>query len=335
MNNIKMYICESCNYTTSRSYDYNRHITSYKHINSLGQNDNKINNEDDGFFTCICKKKYKYKRGLTRHKNTCEIYLKLMNREEMNNEDNEDNEDIEKMFNYFLQIQRTQMEIQTTQTQHMIELMDRQDRRMDRQDELIQRTLERQIVNNIGVQNVQNVQNNHFCLNIFLNETCKNAMDLDDFVDSIEVGIEDIERMERLDYASGISKLIVDKLNQATVTGRPLHCTDSKRETIYIKIKANWQKADDNLKTRFVNAIKKIAQKNMKAINLWTQQNPEWNDPSSKANDKYLKIVSNSMSGSTEEEQKFNMDKIVKNIIREVKIDKNAIPLAVGDLHNL
>ena len=314
MNNIKMYICESCNYTTSRSYDYNRHITSYKHINSLGQNDNKINNEDDGFFTCICKKKYKYKRGLTRHKNTCEMYLKFMNREEMNNED------IEKMFNYFLQIQRTQMEIQTTQTQHMIELMNRQDRRMDRQDELIQRTLERQIVNNIGVQNVQN---NNFCLNIFLNETCKNAMDLDDFVDSIEVGIEDIERMERLDYASGISKLIVDKLNQATVTGRPLHCTDSKRDTIYIKIKANWQRADDNLKMRFVNAIKRIAHKNMQAINLWTQKNPEWNNPSSKANDKYLKIVSNSMSGSTEEEQKFNMDKIVKNIIREVKIDKN------------
>lgn len=317
MNNIKMYICESCNYTTSRSYDYNRHITSYKHINSLGQNDNKINNEDDVFFTCICKKKYKYKRGLTRHKNTCEMYLKLMNRKEMNNEDNED---IEKMFNYFLQIQRTQMEIQTTQTQHMIELMDRQDRRMDKQDELIQRSFERQIVNNIGVQNIQN---NHFCLNIFLNETCKNAMDLDDFVDSIEVGIEDIERMERLDYASGISKLIVDKLNQATVTGRPLHCTDSKRDTIYIKIKANWQRADDNLKMRFVNAIKRIAHKNMQAINLWTQKNPEWNNPSSKANDKYLKIVSNSMSGSTEEEQKFNMDKIVKNIIREVKIDKN------------
>ena len=148
-------------------------------------------------------------------------------------------------------------------------------------------------------------------------------MDLDDFVDSIEVGIEDIERMERLDYASGISKLIVDKLNQATVTGRPLHCTDSKRDTIYIKIKANWQRADDNLKMRFVNAIKRIAHKNMQAINLWTQKNPEWNNPSSKANDKYLKIVSNSMSGSTEEEQKFNMDKIVKNIIREVKIDKN------------
>lgn len=324
MNN-KIYICETCNYKTSRSYDFNRHMTSYKH-NSLSAlaNLNKSDDEDDGFFTCICKKKYKYNTGLIRHKKTCQIYSKLMNREDMSNEE------IDKIFNYFLQIQQTQ----TVQTQHMIELMDRQDRRMDRQDELIQRSLERQIVNNIGVQNVQNNQNNHFCLNIFLNETCKNAMDLDDFVDSIEVGIEDIERMERLDYASGISKLIVDKLNQATVTGRPLHCTDSKRETIYIKIKTNWQKADDNLKTRFVNAIKKIAQKNMKAINLWIQQNPEWNDPSSKTNDKYLKIVSNSMSGATEEEQKCNMDKIVKNIIREVKIDKNAIPIAVGDTNN-
>jgi len=322
MNNIKMYICESCNYTTSRSYDYNRHMNSYKHLNSLVQNNNKIESIEDEFYSCICKKKYKYKKGLTRHKNSCKMYLKLMNREEMNREEmnreeiNNDDE-IGKMFDCLIQMQRGQLEIQmrqTTQTQHMIE-------RMDKQDELIQRTLERQIINNIGVQNVQN---NHFCLNIFLNETCKNAIDLDDFVDSIEVGIEDIERMERLDYASGISKLIVDKLNQATVTGRPLHCTDSKRETIYIKIKTNWQKADDNLKIRFVNAIKRIAQKNMKAINLWIQQNPEWNDPSSKANDKYLKIVSNSMSGSTEEEQKCNMDKIVKNIIREVKIDKNS-----------
>ena len=230
------------------------------------------------------------------------------------------------MFNYFIKMQKAQLEMQmkqTTQNQLIIE-------RMDKQDEIIQRTLERQIVNNIGVQNIQN---NHFCLNIFLNDTCKNAMDLDDFVDSIEVSIEDIERMERLDYASGISKLIVDKLNQATVTGRPLHCTDSKRDTIYIKIKANWQKADDNLRERFIHAIKRIAHKNMQAINLWIQHNPEWNDPRSKTNDRYLRIVSNSMSGATEEEQKCNMDKIVKNIIREVKIDKNVQYIANEEYH--
>ena len=298
--------CDVCNYETRYRSDINRHMLTIKHKRNMS----KIKMETDNSlqkYECICGKKYKYSSGLSRHKKECEEC----------GEQHETNQ----------AIIRQMLEIQTTQNQYIIE-------RMDRQDELIQRTLERQIVNNIGVQNVQNVQNNHFCLNIFLNETCKNAMDLDDFVDSIEVGIEDIERMERLDYASGISKLIVDKLNQATVTGRPLHCTDSKRETIYIKIKANWQKADDNLKTRFVNAIKKIAQKNMKAINLWIKQNPEWNDPSSKANDKYLKIVSNSMSGATEEEQKFNMDKIVKNIIREVKIDKNAIPVSVGDTYN-
>ena len=146
-----------------------------------------------------------------------------------------------------------------------------------------------------NVMNVE-VQNNHFCLNIFLNDTCKNAMDLDEFVDSIELGLEDIERMEELDYASGISTLIINKLNQATIVGRPLHCTDSKREIMYIKINANWQKADEELKLRFIQAIKKIAHKNIQAINLWIQKNPNWNDPRSKMNDRYLKIVSNSMT---------------------------------------
>ena len=284
--------CELCNYETNHSGDFNKHLLTIKHRKNVNKIKMETNNSSQKY-ECICGKKYKYSSGLSRHKKECEEC----------GEQHETNQ----------AIIRQMLEIQTSQNQYIIE-------RMDKQDELIQRSFERQIVNNIGVQNIQN---NHFCLNIFLNETCKNAMDLDDFVESIEIGIEDIERMERLDYASGISKLIVDKLNQATVTGRPLHCTDSKRDTIYIKIKANWQRADDNLKMRFVNAIKRIAHKNMQAINLWTQKNPEWNNPSSKANDKYLKIVSNSMSGSTEEEQKFNMDKIVKNIIREVKIDKN------------
>lgn len=292
MENVYMK-CDICNYESNHSGDFNKHLMTNKHQ----KNAIKLRMEEGTQpqkFECVCGKKYKYSSGLSRHKKDCEE----CGSQRENNQ----------------AIIRQMLEIQTTHNQLIIE-------RMDKQDELIHRTIERQVVNNnIGVQN--NIQNNHFCLNIFLNDTCKNAMDLDDFVDSIEVGIEDIERMERLDYASGISKLIVDKLNKATVTGRPLHCTDSKRDTIYIKIKANWQKADDNLKERFIHAIKRIAHKNMQAINLWIQHNPEWNDPRSKTNDRYLKIVSNSMSGATEEEQKCNMDKIVKNIIREVKIDK-------------
>lgn len=295
--------CESCNYETTHLGDFNKHLMTNKHKKNVLKP--KLCKPNDlQKYECICGKKYKYQSGLSRHKKECAL---------VEVEERETNQSII----------RQMLEIQTTQNQYMIE-------RMNKQDEIIQKTMDRQVVNNIGIQNIQN---NHFCLNIFLNETCKNAMDLDDFVESIEVGIEDIERMERLDYASGISKLIVDKLNKATITGRPLHCTDSKRETIYIKIKAHWQKADDNLKTRFVHAIKKIAQKNIQAINLWTKKHPEWNDPRSKMNDKYLKIVSNSMSGATEEEQRFNMDKIVKNIIREVKIDKNKM-LDI-DTHNV
>jgi hypothetical protein len=285
--------CDMCNYETMHSGDFNKHLMTNKHKKNSQKL--KIGREKTlQMYECICGKKYKFSSGLSRHKNDCQAF----------NEENNANKTIIRQI----------LEIQTSQNQYIID-------RMDKQDEIIQRTIDRQIVTNIGIQN--NIQNNHFCLNIFLNETCKNAMDLDDFIDSIEVGIEDIERMERLDYASGISKLIVDKLNQSTVTGRPLHCTDSKRDIIYIKIKANWEKADTNLRERFIHAIKRIAHKNMQAINLWIQHNPKWNDPRSKTNDKYLRIVSNSMSGATEEEQNCNMDKIVKNIIREVKIDKN------------
>ena len=297
----KMYVCEICNYKTPRLYDYNRHNSSYKHM----QNKEEVVDEvdEDGMYSCVCNKKYKHNSGLTRHRNSCRMYLSYKD-ENMSC----------KWIDNILQLHRTQIELQTNQTmqtQYIIE-------RMDRQDEMIHQTMESRNVMNVEVQN------NHFCLNIFLNDTCKNAMYLDEFVDSIEVGLEDIERMEELDYASGISTLIINKLNQATIVGRPLHCTDSKREIMYIKINANWQKADEELKLRFIQAIKKIAHKNIQAINLWIQKNPNWNDPRSKMNDRYLKIVSNSMSGATEEEQRMNMDKIVKNIIREVKINKNS-----------
>jgi hypothetical protein len=279
------YYCKNCNYRTKRLYDFNRHISSPKH---LGKQDIK--------HTCNCGKEYKHKTSLLRHQNNCYIFL---------NEKKCENEAITDLFKQYI-------EAQMIQTQSLIN-------RIERQDTIIERSLtERQVT----IQNNQSIQNNNFCLNIFLNETCQNALDLDDFVDSIEINLEDVEEMAQLDYATGISRLIVDRLQKATIFGRPLHCTDSKREVLYIKIKANWQKADDTLKNRFIQAIKQIAHKNMIAINLWTRQNPEWNDPSSKANDKYLRIVSNSMAGVTEEEQKHNMDKIVKNIMREVTIDK-------------
>lgn len=238
-------------------------------------------------YECVCGNKYKFMSGLSRHKKNCAKYSEAINNRNL-------------MQLVLMQSQQTQQLINQMAGQYGFN--------------------PQQFNQNINTQNI----NNNFCLNIFLNETCKDAMSLDEFVDSIEVTAQDVERMEHLDYVSGITKLIVDKLTELTIINRPMHCTDSKRETVYVKVDTNWEKMSGEFKNKIADAVKKVAHKNLKAISLWTKQNPEWSDSNSQINDKYLKIVLNSMSGSTEEEQLSNINKIVKNVIREVIIHKSS-----------
>jgi len=133
--------------------------------------------------------------------------------------------------------------------------------------------------------------------------------------------VKDLEETGYLGYVEGISKVVIDNLNALTVHKRPIHCSDSKREVIYIKDDEQWTKDTDN-KDKMKNVIKKVAHKNMKQIPEWVKTHPECFDSDSKQNDKYLKIVSNSMSGSTEEEQKNNMDKIISKVAKEITINK-------------
>jgi len=142
-----------------------------------------------------------------------------------------------------------------------------------------------------------------------------------DFVSQLQLGIKDLEDTGRLGFAEGISKIIINGLKQMDISDRPIHCSDSKREVVYIKDKNQWNKEDDN-KSLLTNAIKHVAHKNMRQIREWTKVNPEYNDSSSKQNDRYLKIVSNSMNGLTEEEASKNYNKIIKNITKETVIEK-------------
>jgi predicted O-methyltransferase YrrM len=130
-----------------------------------------------------------------------------------------------------------------------------------------------------------------------------------------------LENTGRLGFSEGISKIFIDGLKQINVNDRPLHCSDLKRETLYIKDNNEWNKESEQ-KTILTNAIKHVSHKNMKQITEWTKLNPEYKDSSSKVNDKYLKIVSEAMSGVTEEETNKNYSKIIKNIIKETVIDK-------------
>ena len=173
---------------------------------------------------------------------------------------------------------------------------------------------------NSGNHNTTN-SNNSFNLNLFLNETCKNAMNIMDFVSQLQVGLKDLEETGRLGFPEGISKIFINGLKQMDISDRPIHCSDSKREVVYIKDKNQWSKEDED-KTILTNAIKHVAHKNMKQISEWTKEHPEFNDSSSKQNDKYLKIVSESMSGSSQEETNKNYNKIIKNIAKETIIDK-------------
>jgi hypothetical protein len=167
-----------------------------------------------------------------------------------------------------------------------------------------------------------NNNNKTFNLQIYLNETCKDALNISDFVNQIQLTINDLEETGKLGYAEGISRVFLKNLNGMDSTSRPIHCSDSKRETLYIKDADQWHKEDET-KPLLTKAIKQVANKNIKKITEWQKLHPEYNNPESKQNDKYIQIVLNSMSGSTKEEAEKNYEKIIKNVIKETVIDKS------------
>ena len=169
--------------------------------------------------------------------------------------------------------------------------------------------------------NTNNTTNNTFNLNVFLNETCKDAMNISDFVSSIKMELDDLEHVGRTGYIQGISNILIKNLNNIEQHLRPLHCSDFKREILYIKDNNKWTKDTEN-KPILTNAIKIIANQNIKQINKWVQQYPDCVKSNSKKNDLYLKIVSNSMNGLTKEESDKNIHKIITNVAKNVTINK-------------
>jgi len=172
-----------------------------------------------------------------------------------------------------------------------------------------------------GTHNTNNSHNKTFNLQFFLNEQCKDAMNISDFVNSIQLQLEDLEETGRLGYVDGISRVVIKNLDDMNTHKRPIHCSDSKREILYIKDNDQWIKDNEN-KDTMIKMIKQVANKNMRQIPEWVKAHPDCLDSDSKQNDKYLKIVSNSMSGSTKEEQKNNINKIISKVAKEVYINK-------------
>jgi len=165
-----------------------------------------------------------------------------------------------------------------------------------------------------------NCNNKTFNLHLFLNETCKNAMNMSTFIDSLQLQLCDLENIGEVGFIEGISNIIIKNLNAMDITQRPVHCTDKKRETMYIKDADKWEKEDEN-KSNMHKMVKKIANKNIKLISKFQEIHPEWKKITSKVSDQFNKIVIEAMGGKGENDFE-KEEKIIKKIAKEVFVNK-------------
>jgi len=188
------------------------------------------------------------------------------------------------------------------------------------QQNMVLKVLENGTNNHINNTNVQSNNNKTFNLQFFLNETCKDAMNIMDFVDSIKLQLTDLERIGEVGFVEGISNIITTNLKALDISQRPIHCTDKKRETIYIKDENKWEKEDDN-KTKLRKAIKRVANKNIKLLPQYREKHPDYGDAESKISDKYSKMVIEAMGGDGKNDTE-KEDKIIHNISKNVIVEK-------------
>ena len=280
--------CIICDFKCCNKFDYNRHLSTRKHQMLTNVAPHTINVQKPKH-QCECGKEYKHRQSLSVHRKICTY------NEPVVEPDITDKEIIKLLIK------------ENSEFKNMI---------LD----VVQKVQPNNNTNNNTVNN--NITNNNFNLQIYLNETCKDAINLVDFVESLQVKLKDLEETAQIGFSEGVSKIFINGLNELDVNKRPIHCSDAKRETLYIKDQNEWTKEDSN-KTHLMKAIKKVGRKNIQQIFEWQKKYPEFNDPTSKQNDKYLKMICNTMSGSTEEEQEKNINKIIKNITKEVIINKN------------
>jgi hypothetical protein len=293
------YTCYFCYFDTCKKTDYNRHLLTIKHKNNaLLKTDNEKNEK---IYTCDrCQKEYNDRAGLWRHNKRC--FGNTINEYE-----NNDNEKVDKLVNYLMK--------ENAEFKQLI--IDQNKQMLDQNKQMVE------LAKNTGHNNItNNTTNNSFNLNMYLNETCKDALNIMDFVNQLQVGIKDLEETGRLGFANGISRIFIDGLKQIDINNRPVHCSDLKREILYIKNNNEWNKEDGERKV-LTSAIKHVVNKNIKQIPEWTKVHPDFNNSDSKQNDRYLQIVMESMSGSSQEEANKNYNKIIKNIAKETVIEKD------------
>jgi hypothetical protein len=310
------FICEQCDYTTSNKKDFNKHEGTQKHKNKCNPNNSYDKNPFAGF-DCKCGKVYKHCSTLSAHKKKCN----LINEGEISNinilVEPLESETIEKKGEDIIDI----LINENKDFKNII--LDLVKTNTDLQKQMME-VCKNGIINNttINANNTNNSHNKTFNLQFFLNEQCKDAMNIMDFVNTFQLQLSDLERIGEVGYVEGISTIVIDKLNQMDVYKRPIHCSDAKRETMHVKDNDVWVKdASANDKIRL--ALKHITKKNTDMIRPWLNAHPGVLNSEHRLNDKYQEMFIEAMGGRKNKNMKEGEDKIIKKICKMVLIDKN------------
>ena len=293
LKNPDSYFCQCCNYKTSSKKDYNKHNLTAKHQKLVNASKMLVDSGNLSLkkFICNCGKSYNHDSSYYRHKKNCTYKNDIVEKQE---QDETKQETTKNEINF-------DKELIMMLIKQNAELM-----------EIVKNGTHNTTNNNTNTHT--NSHNKAFNLNFFLNETCKNAMNITDFVDSIKLQLTDLMEVGELGYVEGISKIIVKNLNNLDETIRPVHCTDKKRETMYVKDQGEWSKEDEN-KTKLKRAINKVADKNIRLLPQFREKYPEYKNAYSKISDVHDKLVIEVM-----ETDNLKKEKIIKNISKATTI---------------
>jgi hypothetical protein len=302
----KQFYCEHCDYSTIRESQFNRHLLTRKHkleISGTFGNAEEMSKNAKAFM-CSCGKKFVSHSGLWKHTKKCNFV------EEEDTEDTENNEILEVMKE---KSDGSLVDKLLKQNNEMLEVIHEQSKAMQEKDKTIQAAIPR-------IGNTTNTINNtqNFNLNTFLNEDCKDALNLMDFVKSLQIQMEDLDTTGRLGFVESASKLLIKGLNELDVNKRPIHCSDLKRETLYIKDNDVWEKETES-KEMMQSAMKEIQHSSFCAVPDWVKQHPGCARGDNKHNDEYMEIVGNTAGVDKAKD----VNKIIKKLAKEVIINKN------------
>jgi hypothetical protein len=297
-NVAKPFTCNFCYYNTSRKYNYELHLSSAKHKKKLATLNHLYNCYVCNYHT---NNKYNYDKHVfsSKHINANANANANSNMNEKNNNTINLNDDIDKMKNseLFVSIMSEIKNMMKEQSQTIMDV----------------------VVNHTTINNPTTVNNQQFNMNVFLNETCKDAMNLSDFLENMHVSMEDMEKTGELGFAKGMSRIIMNNLNAIDVCKRPIHCSDVKRETLYVKNNGVWEKETEERK-RTKEIIYKVSCLNTRQLLKWRDlpRNKGYEKSDHKKNDEFTNLVMEINKLRQEE-----IDKVITNISKHVAIDKD------------